>query len=64
MTGMDVTDALRDAAYAAVGFTLIGINKVQVARREALRRIEPGLAEGWRAVSRWCAEARENLTGR
>ena len=61
---MDVTDTLRDAAYIAIGATIIGLNKAQVARREALQRLGPQLEEGRRAVSSLCAQLRENLTAR
>ncbi len=61
---MDVTDFLRDAAYITVGAALIGLNKAQVARREALERFEPQLEEGRRAISKLCAQLRENLTAR
>ena len=61
---MEVTDILRDAAYIAIGAALIGLNKAQVARREALARFEPQLEEGRRAVSRLCAQLRENLPPR
>jgi hypothetical protein len=58
---MDVTDILKDAAYIAVGAAILGINKAQVARRDALRRLEPQLVEGRRTVTRWYGQLRENL---
>jgi len=58
---MDVTDTLKDAAYIAVGAALIGINKAQVARRDAIRLLEPQLEEGRRAVTRLYGQIRENL---
>jgi hypothetical protein len=58
---MDMTDTLKDAAYIAVGATIIGINKAQVARRDAFRRLEPQLEEGRRAVTRLVAQVKENL---
>jgi hypothetical protein len=61
---MDLTDTLRDAAYITIGAALIGLNKAQVARREALQRFAPQLEEGRRAVSKLCAQVRENLTAR
>ena len=59
-----LTDTLKDAAYIALGATIIGINKAQVARRDAFRRLEPQLEEGRRAVTHWCELVRENLTAR
>jgi hypothetical protein len=61
---MDVTDTLRDAAYIAVGAAIIGLNKAQVARREALQRFEPQLEEGRRAVTKLYAQFMENLPAR
>jgi hypothetical protein len=61
---MDVTESLRDAAYIAIGAALIGLNKAQVARREALQRFEPQLEEGRRAVTSLCTQLRENLSAR
>ncbi len=58
---MDVTDTLKDAAYIAVGAALIGINKAQVARRDAMRLLEPQLEEGRRAVTRVYGQIKENL---
>jgi predicted SnoaL-like aldol condensation-catalyzing enzyme len=49
---MDVTDNLRDAAYITIGAAVIGINKAQVARREAIRRFEPQVEEGRQAVAK------------
>jgi len=56
-----MTDTLKDAAYIAVGATIIGINKAQVARRDAFRRLEPQLEEGRRAVTQLVAQVKENL---
>ena len=58
---MDVTDTLKDAAYVVVGAALIGINKAQVARRDAMRLLEPQLEEGRRAVTRVYGQIKENL---
>ncbi|HZQ57883.1 MAG TPA: hypothetical protein VFA84_07605 [Acidimicrobiales bacterium] len=56
-----MTDTLKDAAYIAVGATIIGINKAQVARRDAFRRLEPQLEEGRRVVTQLVAQVKENL---
>jgi hypothetical protein len=61
---MDLTDTLRDAAYIAIGAAVIGLNKAQVARREARVRFAPELEEGRRTVSKLCAQLRENLPAR
>ncbi len=61
---MDVTDTLRDIAYIAVGAAVIGIHKAQVARRDAMRRLEPQLDEGRRVVTRWYGQLKENLPAR
>ena len=61
---MDVTDTLRDAAYITIGAAIIGLNKAQVARREAIRRFEPQLKEGRQAVTKIYTQLRENLTAR
>jgi len=58
---MDATETLRDAAYIAVGAAVMGINKAQVARREAVRRFEPQLEEGRKAVAKLVTQVKENL---
>lgn len=40
----DVEKALREAAYVAVGFAVIGVQRAQVRRRELARRL-PDLEE-------------------
>jgi hypothetical protein len=53
----DVPEALRDAAYVAVGLVVIGLQRAQVRRRELARqlpeleeRLPPGVREAIDAV--------------
>ena len=43
--GADVTDRVKEAAYAAVGLGVLGVQKLQVRRREVAKQVEPQVRE-------------------
>ena len=56
---MDVTDTLRDAAYIAVGASILGFQKAQVRRRELIEELQTRRA--W--VESQMAEGRTSFDG-
>ena len=46
----DLTSSLRDAAYVAVGFGVLGVNRAQVRRRELNRELGNRLGQAGRVL--------------
>jgi len=43
--GANVTDRVKEAAYAAVGLGVLGVQSLQVRRREVAKQVEPQIRE-------------------
>ena len=57
----DVTKALKDAAYIAVGLGVIGFQKAQVRRNELTKQLDSQLEETRKLVKTQLAETREQV---
>ena len=66
---MAVSDTLRDAAYIAVGASILGFQKAQVRRHELAEQLKGGqvrfetqIEEGRKSLAAWAAQLDEIVT--
>lgn len=61
MADDDLTNRLRDAAYTAVGLGVLGVQRLQVRRRELSRQLQPQMKEAAARLQRLAAAADERV---
>ncbi|MFN2607028.1 MAG: hypothetical protein ABR511_03895 [Acidimicrobiales bacterium] len=59
MTDDELTDRLKEAAYTALGLGVLGVQRLQVGRRELSRQVEPQVREAAARLRRLAASADE-----
>ncbi len=57
--GANVSDRVKDAAYAAVGLGVLGVQSLQVRRRDVAKQVEPQVREAAARLQRLASAADE-----
>jgi len=60
-TGANVTDRVKEAAYTAVGLGVLGVQSLQVRRREVAKQVEPQVREAAVRLRRLASAADETV---